>query len=150
MARLVWRRRRSGLASRISCSSVRFTSTATQRIFRRRRNPRRKLRYARSKLAADEALLALADAGFAVTAFRLPILYGRGVGENLTRLASLMTKVPLFPVLRPVPLRSGMHIDNLAVLVEAVLLQRAGGIPASARRILSLTPSRCSQMSSAR
>ncbi len=84
--------------------------------------------YARSKLAADEALLPLADAAFAVTAFRLPILYGKGVGENLTRLASLMARAPLFPVLRQVPLRSGMHIDNLAVLVEAVLLQRAGGI----------------------
>jgi nucleoside-diphosphate-sugar epimerase len=84
--------------------------------------------YARSKLTADTALLKMADEQFAVTVFRLPVLYGKGVGDNLRKLAKLMIRVPVFPVSKQPRLRSALHIDNLAVLLEAVVRRRASGI----------------------
>lgn len=84
--------------------------------------------YARSKLAADEAILKLATKDFAVTVLRLPILYGVGVGQNLSQLATLMAKLPAFPVSARKPRRSAMHVNNLAVVLDALVRNRAEGV----------------------
>lgn len=54
--------------------------------------------YGQSKLAADDALLSLADAGFAVAALRLPLIYGRDSLGKLGRLLKSWARLRLWPV----------------------------------------------------
>lgn len=84
--------------------------------------------YARSKLTADRILLALSTEQFIVTILRLPVLYGDGVGENLHRLTSLIASAPVFVVAEAPQLRSAMHVDNLASLLQSIVTARIGGI----------------------
>jgi UDP-glucose 4-epimerase len=84
--------------------------------------------YGRSKLAGDRALAPLADDGFAITAMRVPILYGRDTGGKLHQLARLMRRLGWFAVPRVCEPRSVLHLDNLAGAVETVIRQRLGGV----------------------
>ncbi len=84
--------------------------------------------YAKSKLAADVALNALADASFRVTLLRPPMHYGGGSGVNLIRLANMMKRLRWFPVpARPNP-RSTVHVENLAVGLRHIVQNRLDGV----------------------
>jgi len=54
--------------------------------------------YGRSKLAADEALLALESDRFAVTVLRLPLIYGDDVAGKLAQLLRLWARTRVLPV----------------------------------------------------
>jgi len=84
--------------------------------------------YGRSKLAADRALLAMQSEEFTVTVFRLPILYGRYTGDNLRKLAALIARVGVFPVGPRRSIRSVLHVDNLAILLDEIVRSRSGGV----------------------
>ena len=76
--------------------------------------------YGRSKAAADAALSALDDDAFAVTILRVPALYGRGAAGKFGALARAMRRLGGFPVSRPLPQRSLLHLDNAAAVIAAL------------------------------
>ena len=76
--------------------------------------------YGHSKLRADKELRVLADDDFTVTILRLPMLYGRGAGDNLKRIGTLIARLGLFPIPRRTVRRSVLHVDNLAVILAAL------------------------------
>lgn len=84
--------------------------------------------YGRSKLQAEEALSALADADFTVSHLRPPLVYGAGVKGNMLTLLRLTASG------RPLPFkgvnneRSIVYVGNLLAMLEAVIAQRAGGV----------------------
>jgi nucleoside-diphosphate-sugar epimerase len=84
--------------------------------------------YGRSKLRADDALLALGDAGPAMSVLRFPILYGRDCNNKLARLLALMLRLGVFPVPATGPRRSMMFIDNAADMIWAIARRPRQGI----------------------
>lgn len=84
--------------------------------------------YGRSKMAADRALLALADATFTVSCVRVPILYGRSAGTKLHRLARAMRRLGWWPAPAAMEHRSVLHVDNLSSALLQVIRRDMGGI----------------------
>lgn len=84
--------------------------------------------YGWSKLRADTALKELQSADFAVSILRLPMLYGGGCGDNLLALAKGMNRIGLFPAPKSTAARSVLHVDNLAVVLAALLRDQTAGI----------------------
>lgn len=76
--------------------------------------------YGRSKLAAEEALAGIADAGFPVALLRVPILVGGG-GDKLAQLVTLSRRTGFIPVASyPTP-RSMLPYEGLAVAVRTAI-----------------------------
>ena len=84
--------------------------------------------YGRSKLRADTALLDMQSPDFVVSLLRLPMLYGGGTGENLRKLATLMTRAGFFPAQKSPAPRSVLHVDNLAVLLQTLARAATPGV----------------------
>jgi UDP-glucose 4-epimerase len=84
--------------------------------------------YGWSKLHADTALLGLQGLAFAVSLLRLPMLYGGGTGENLRKLATLMTRAGVFPTQKSPAPRSVLHVDNLAVVLQTLARNDTRGV----------------------
>ncbi len=88
--------------------------------------------YGRSKLAAEEALLALATRDFAVVPVRLPAIVGGGERDKLRRLIALWLRVRRLPVPRTPVERSMISIDLAAqVLAEVAKGQECGVVQAA-------------------
>jgi nucleoside-diphosphate-sugar epimerase len=82
--------------------------------------------YGKSKLQAEEGLLALQDDSFAVSIIRLPMVYGEGCKGNFPKLVALAQKVPIFPALDNQ--RSMIYIGNLCAYLKMVIDTRMTGI----------------------
>ncbi|MEA5013569.1 MAG: NAD-dependent epimerase/dehydratase family protein [Candidatus Limiplasma sp.] len=82
--------------------------------------------YGRSKLQAEEALLALAGEGFAVAVLRPPMVYGKGCRGNYPRLSALVRKAPFFPKVDN--RRSMLYIDCLSAFVVRLADSGRGGL----------------------
>ncbi len=88
--------------------------------------PRPENFYGRSKLEAEEGLLAMQDEFFAVSVIRLPMVYGEGCKGNFPKLVSLIQRLPLFPTINNQ--RSMIYIGNLCVYFKMVIDTRLAGI----------------------
>ena len=76
--------------------------------------------YARSKLAAEQALARVAaETGLAVTVVRSPLVYGAGAGGNLASLLRLADTPWPLPFAALAGRRSFVHVDDLARLLVA-------------------------------
>lgn len=84
--------------------------------------------YGRSKLAAEQALLAMADADFTVAIVRPPMVYGPGCPGNMARLQRLVARLPALPLGWQHNRRSLVAIDNLIAMTRCILEQQASGI----------------------
>jgi UDP-glucose 4-epimerase len=84
--------------------------------------------YARSKLAADQALAALASPDFRISLLRMPMHYGPDVGDKLRRLAKLTMSIGWFPIPTKPLRRSMVHVDNLAAAILEEIRVGSGGI----------------------
>ncbi|OHD14857.1 MAG: hypothetical protein A2Z96_08040 [Spirochaetes bacterium GWB1_48_6] len=82
--------------------------------------------YGKSKLQAEEGLLALQDDSFAVSIIRLPMVYGEGCKGNFPKLVSLARKLPVFPALDNH--RSMIYIGNLCAFLKMVIDTKMTGI----------------------
>ena len=82
--------------------------------------------YGKSKLAAEQEMLPLADDRFHVAVLRPPMIYGRGCKGNYPRLSALIRKLPLFP--RVCNERSMLYIDVLCRFMARLLDSGLGGL----------------------
>lgn len=82
--------------------------------------------YGKSKLQAEQGLLALWDDYFTVTILRLPMVYGEGCKGNFPRLVALAMKTPFFPKIEN--RRSMIYIGNLCVFLKNVVEEKTPGI----------------------
>ncbi|MBR2403930.1 MAG: NAD-dependent epimerase/dehydratase family protein [Lachnospiraceae bacterium] len=82
--------------------------------------------YGKSKLAAEEALLELADEQFSVSIVRPPMIYGKECTGNYRLLEKLAVKIPFFPKTKNE--RSMLYIDNLSEFLRLVMEREAGGV----------------------
>lgn len=83
--------------------------------------------YGRSKLEAEEGLLALEEDGFKVAILRCPMIYGPGCKRgNFPTLVKLARKTPIFPDIENK--RSMLYVKNLAELVVQLVLRGGSGV----------------------
>ena len=78
--------------------------------------------YARSKLAAEEALFAAAgDSAMSAIALRLPLVYGRNAKGNFARLVQAVVSGRRLPLASVRNHRSLLYVGNLVEAVEAAI-----------------------------
>ncbi|HAG91847.1 MAG TPA: UDP-N-acetylenolpyruvoylglucosamine reductase [Bdellovibrionales bacterium] len=77
--------------------------------------------YGRSKLAAEEELLKLADSHFTVSILRPPMVYGEGAKGNIRSLVKLVQKIPVLPLGFQHNRRSLIYVGNLCAFMVWVL-----------------------------
>jgi nucleoside-diphosphate-sugar epimerase len=82
--------------------------------------------YGKSKLQAEEGLLALADDTFNVTIIRTPMVYGPNCKGNFPALIKLAHQTIVFPDFKNK--RSMIYIDNLCVFIELCMENQISGI----------------------
>jgi UDP-glucose 4-epimerase len=82
--------------------------------------------YGKSKLQAEEALLALADDTFAVAVIRTPMVYGQNCKGNFPALMRLAKKTFIFPDIDNQ--RSMIYIDNLCAFIALCIKNRTSGV----------------------
>jgi len=84
--------------------------------------------YGKTKLEAEQLLLALADEHFKVSIIRTPIIYGYGVKANIASLVKLVSKVPLLPFGDIDNKRSMIFIGNLCHIIDTLIQTQKGGV----------------------
>lgn len=84
--------------------------------------------YGKSKLMAEEAILALSSDSFIVSVIRPPLIYGPGVKGNIDRLLKLLEKRKIVPFGKIENKRSIVAVDNLIALIMKILETRSQGI----------------------
>lgn len=84
--------------------------------------------YGKSKLDAENRLLALADENFKVSVIRPSMVYGKGVKANMLSLSKLVKKLPIIPFGNIQNKRSMVSIDNLMITLQAVIEKQETGI----------------------
>lgn len=77
--------------------------------------------YGRSKLAAENDLLQLADDQFRVSIIRPPMVYGPGAKGNIVSLVKLVKKAPLLPLGYNRNRRSLIFVKNLTSFIAATI-----------------------------
>ncbi len=115
---------RAGVARFVFASSIKVNGEATMpgRPFGPADAPAPADDYARSKLAAEEGLAAVAaGTALAPIVLRLPLVYGPGVGANFLALVDAVARRRVLPLGAVRAKRSLLYIGNLAAAVDAVL-----------------------------
>ncbi|WP_375390904.1 NAD-dependent epimerase/dehydratase family protein [uncultured Sphingomonas sp.] len=84
--------------------------------------------YGRSKLAADTALLALADDRLSVTILRLPLIYGRASLGKLGQLMRLWAQIRVLPVPSGDVVRAMIGVDLSAQVVARLTAEPRTGV----------------------
>lgn len=110
-------------------SSVKVHGESSQQPFTEADIPKPEDAYGRTKLEAEKLVgLLCTRADVSYTIIRSPLVYGKGVGANFSKLAAI-AKMPF-----PLPLdsihnaRSLIHVDNLAdAIVHILISERADG-----------------------
>ena len=113
-----------GVRRFVFASTVKVNGEATRpdRPFRPTDPPAPQDAYARSKLAAEQALVDVArDSAMAVTVLRLPLVYGAGVKGNLRTLIDAVGERRWLPVGAIDNRRSLLGLDNLLDALDAVI-----------------------------
>jgi UDP-glucose 4-epimerase len=122
----------AGVRRFIYLSSIKVNGESTQnRAFRADDMPAPQDDYARSKLAAEQCLSAVAaTSGMAASIIRPPLIYGPGVRANFLRLLSLAHSGLPIPLASIVNSRSMVSVWNLCDLICALLRhdQPMGGV----------------------
>ena len=85
-----------------------------------------KSNYGKSKLQAEEGLVALRSSGFAVAILRPPMVYGEGCKGNYQSLVKFAKKMPFFPAYSNK--RSMLHIDGLSEAARDIVESCADGL----------------------
>lgn len=80
-----------------------------------------KTSYAKSKLAAEEQLLALADNTFEVIILRCPLVYGAKAPANFDKIKRLSEMTPILPFGSANSLRSYLSIGNLCSAINTII-----------------------------
>ena len=75
--------------------------------------------YGKSKLQAEEEIIALDDESFKVCIVRPPMIYGKGCKGNYNSLVKMARKLPFFPKVKNQ--RSMLYIDNLSEFVKQLI-----------------------------
>jgi UDP-glucose 4-epimerase len=123
-ARLARAAVRAGVARFVFASSIKVNGEATApgRPFGPADVPAPADEYARSKLAAEEGLAAVAaGTALAPIVLRLPLVYGPGVGANFLALVDAVARRRVLPLGAVRAKRSLLYVGNLAGAVDAVL-----------------------------
>lgn len=85
--------------------------------------------YGRTKLAADKAILALADESFVVSVLRPPIVYGGGLSPgNIQRLVRMSLSGVLMPFKALNNRRDFIHVYNLVEALKMICIEGLSGI----------------------
>lgn len=84
--------------------------------------------YGKSKLEAEQQLLALQDPAFKVAIFRIPMIYGVNAPGNIDTLIKLITKLPILPFGNIQNKRSFIYIENITNIIHQILQKQTGGI----------------------
>lgn len=84
--------------------------------------------YGKSKLEAENLLLAMSDEGFKVSIVRLPMIYGEGAPGNIDSILRLAKACPLLPLGNINNKRTFISIQNTCHALREVIEQRKGGI----------------------
>jgi nucleoside-diphosphate-sugar epimerase len=113
----------------VSTIKVNGERTAIDRPFRETDTPAPHDRYARSKLAAEQALARVAaETGLEVVVIRPPLVYGPGVRANFRRLVDLVKKGLPLPLGSIRNRRSLIYVGNLAdALALSIAVNEAKG-----------------------
>lgn len=88
--------------------------------------PNPKSHYGKSKLQAEEGIIPLREAGFAVAVLRPPMVYGPGCKGNYRSLEKIAKIAPVFPDFKNV--RSMISMDNLSAFVKELVDNRGDGL----------------------
>ena len=81
--------------------------------------PTPKTNYGKSKLMAEEGILALVNNNFKIAILRPPMIYGEGCKGNYNSLIKFANKLPIFPNIRNK--RSMLEINNLCKYVTEMI-----------------------------
>jgi nucleoside-diphosphate-sugar epimerase len=81
--------------------------------------------YGRSKLQAEELIMPLQSATFAVSIIRPPMIYGKECKGNYQKLSQIVCKIHVFPNFRN--RRSMLYIDNLCEFLRHLIDSGASG-----------------------
>lgn len=84
--------------------------------------------YGKSKLEAENLLLALEDDDFKVMIVRTPVVYGAGVKGNIQRIARMMNRFRIVPLGGIDNKRAMIYIGNLVYIIQRGMEQRVSGI----------------------
>lgn len=120
---------RAGVRTFVFSSSVKVSGDATQpgHPFTPTNAPDPQDDYARSKLAAEQALVAIAaNATMRAATLRLPLVYGPGVRGNFQRLWDTVARGSALPLASIANRRSMIGIDNLVDALLAALRAPTG------------------------
>ena len=82
--------------------------------------------YGRSKLLAEERLIALSDDTFTVTVLRPPMVYGKDCKGNFQAVLKLVRKISVFPLCQNS--RSMIYVDHLSAFVKRMIDDGRGGV----------------------
>lgn len=85
-----------------------------------------KSNYGKSKLQAEEGIIALSDDCFKVCVLRPPMVYGKGCKGNFQTVVSIVKKLPVFPKIKNE--RSLIYIDNLSSFVKLCIDKQLSGV----------------------
>ena len=88
--------------------------------------PTPKTNYGKSKLEAENALLAMNDEKFKICILRPPMVYGKNCKGNFQSIIKLVKKTPVFPKVKNE--RSMIYIDNLSAFIEVVIRNDLEGV----------------------
>jgi UDP-glucose 4-epimerase len=88
--------------------------------------PRPATHYGRSKLEAENLILALSSETFTVSVLRAPMVYGKDCPGNYQILRKIALRAPFFPDIENQ--RSMIHIDNLCECIRLVWESRKAGL----------------------
>lgn len=88
--------------------------------------PAPKSNYGKSKLQAEEGLMALSDENFTLAIVRPPMVYGDECKGNYQHLVAFARKMPVFPDYKNK--RSMIHVDGLSAAVKKLIDENAAGL----------------------
>lgn len=84
--------------------------------------------YGQSKLEAEVGLKDMESSTFKIAIIRPPLIYGKGVKGNLSRLMGLIQKVPVLPFAGINNQRSMVYVGNLIALIVHIIENQSRGI----------------------
>jgi UDP-glucose 4-epimerase len=84
--------------------------------------------YGKSKLEAENLLLAMSDDGFKVSVVRLPMIYGENAPGNIESILRLVKLLPLLPLGNINNNRTFISIQNTCHALSEVIEQRKEGV----------------------
>ena len=84
--------------------------------------------YGKSKLEAEEILLAMSEDGFKISVVRIPMIYGQNAPGNIRSLSALIKILPILPLGSIHNKRTFISIQNTCHALNEVIEQRKEGV----------------------